>query len=548
MDPLIRRYEADAGGIERFYRLPFGQTGRNRVDAMNHDWLARLDAVPYDRLGLDGRVDYHLLRGEVEYNLRLSPIEQKREGETLVLLPFAPRIVALEEARGRLVPVNSEAAAGELAAISEAAKKLQSDLSKGTKPDPALALRGANALRDLSGTLARWYAHYSGFKPLFTWWCRKPYEDAKAQLDSYEKRLREDTAGVRGKDEDPLLGTPIGRDALLSDLQAERIAYTPEELIGFADQEFAWCEEEMKRAARDMGMGDDWKAALAKVKADHAAPGEQDDAIAKLAREAIAFVDARNLVTVPELCRETWRVDMVSPEGQKFLPFAAYGGQRMLVAYAAEAMSNDDKQMSMRGNNAHFTRIVVPHELIPGHHLQGFMAQRHRAYRERFSTPFLVEGWSLYWEMLLWDLGYPQTPQDRIGMLFWRMHRCARITVSLGYHLGKMNPQQMVDYLVEKVGHERFPATSEVRRFISGGYSPLYQCGYMVGGLQLRALYREKVMTGPNRMTPKAFHDAVLHQGPIPVDLIRARLTENNLPRQAAPAWRWGLDHSPVRL
>ena len=131
-------------------------------------------------------------------------------------------------------------------------------------------------------------------------------------------------------------------------------------------------------------------------------------------------------------------------------------------------MKNDDKLMSMRGNNKAFTRIVVAHELIPGHHLQSFMSERNRSYRGTFHTPFFVEGWALYWELRLWDLGYGTTPQERIGMLFWRMHRCARIIVSLKFHLGEMKPQEMIDFLVDRVGHERFGATSEVRRFIGG--------------------------------------------------------------------------------
>ena len=62
-----------------------------------------------------------------------------------------------------------------------------------------------------------------------------------------------------------MIGDPIGREALLDWLAAEMIPYTPEELIDLAEQEFAWCEVEMKRAARDLGCGDDWHKALDKV-------------------------------------------------------------------------------------------------------------------------------------------------------------------------------------------------------------------------------------------------------------------------------------------
>jgi uncharacterized protein (DUF885 family) len=207
----------------------------------------------------------------------------------------------------------------------------------------------------------------------------------------------------------------------------------------------------------------------------------------------------------------------------------------MTVAYANEEMKNDDKLMSMRGNNRHFTRIVVPHELIPGHHLQGFVAERNRAYRSLFRTPFLVEGWALYWETRLWDLNYAQSPADRVGMLFWRMHRCARIIVSLKFHLGQMTPAEMIDFLVDRVGHERSGATGEVRRFIGGAYSPLYQCAYMIGGLQLRALHNEAVK--PGGMTEKQFNDTVLTCNAIPIELIRDGMLNVPLTRGTKPDW-----------
>ena len=180
--------------------------------------------------------------------------------------------------------------------------------------------------------------------------------------------------------------------------------------------------------------------------------------------------------------------------------------------------------MVLRGNNTHFTRAIVGHELIPGHHLQGYMSQRYHAYRDLFSTPFYVEGWALHWELLLWDLNFARGPEDKIGMLFWRMHRAARIVVSLDFHLGKMKPEAMIDYLVDKIGHERWTATSEVRRFIGEDYPPLYQCAYMIGGLQIRELYQKFV--GSKKITPKQFHDFVLRQNSMPIAAIGRAMEE----------------------
>lgn len=85
----------------------------------------------------------------------------------------------------------------------------------------------------------------------------------------------------------------------------------------------------------------------------------------------------------------------------------------------------------MRGNNIHFSNAVAHHEMIPGHNLVGFMGQRFNGYRSGLGgTPFLGEGWPLYWETILYDKGFFDTPEKRIGSLFWRMHRAARIVFS----------------------------------------------------------------------------------------------------------------------
>jgi uncharacterized protein (DUF885 family) len=122
-------------------------------------------------------------------------------------------------------------------------------------------------------------------------------------------------------------------------------------------------------------------------------------------------------------------------------------------------------------------------------------------------------------------------------MLFWRTHRAARIIFSLRFHLGEMSPAEAVDFLVDRVGHERANAEGEVRRSFAGDYDPLYQAAYMLGGLQFRALYEELV--GSGRMTDRAFHDAILEGGRMPVEMVRARLTGESLTRDYRARWRF---------
>ena len=82
----------------------------------------------------------------------------------------------------------------------------------------------------------------------------------------------------------------------------EFIPYSPQELIALAEREFAWCEDQMKAAAREMKLGDDWKAALARTKLRFVKPGEQEKIVRAEGKLPIDFLKSRNLLTVPADC------------------------------------------------------------------------------------------------------------------------------------------------------------------------------------------------------------------------------------------------------
>ncbi len=100
-----------------------------------------------------------------------------------------------------------------------------------------------------------------------------------------------------------------------------------------------------------------------------------------------------------------------------------------------------------------------------------------------------------------------------------------------------MTPEQCVDFLLARVGHERWTATGEVRRSFNGLWSPLYQAAYMLGALQIRDLHQQLVVSG--KMPEKQFHDEILRGGTMPIEMVRARLTQQKLPRDFRAAWRF---------
>lgn len=539
----IEQYTADKKSIAHRYRIPLDERGVTRELENAKSWLTKLQRIDFDTLDRVGKTDYLLLRSELEYQIDLIQLEQERDQEAQQHIPFSPSIVDFLRKREDVEPIVAREVATELNRIADSIEehrglmKPKGSSNKSTPIKTRLsALRASELLQRLQRSVREADGFYRGYDPQYTWWNEKPMERLDKAMEAYRRTLRESVVGVPDSDKDTIIGQPIGAEGLALELKHEWIAHSPSELVALAKREMKWCDDEMEKASRELGFGADWRAAMEHVKSKHVEPGDQPAMIRDLAWEAIRFLEANDLVTVPPLAATGWRMTMMSPERQRVNPYFL-GGDTIIVSFPTNTMTHEEKLMSMRSNNEHFSRATVHHELIPGHHLQFYMLPRHRPYRSLFRTPFWIEGWALYWEMLLWDLDFAQSAEDRVGMLFWRKHRCARIIFSLSYHLGEMSPEECVEYLVQRVGHEQSAAQAEVRRSIMGGYSPLYQAAYMLGGLQLRELHRELVLSG--KMTNREFHDAVLHEHSIPIEVLRAYLTEQEVTSNQSPSWRF---------
>jgi uncharacterized protein (DUF885 family) len=511
---------------------------RKRLIEVNDDYLKKLGQVDFDAMSVYGKVDYILLKKKIKFALESLEKEEQQYNGIKKYISFADDIYQLEQKRRRGAAMDGQEVADQLNAIL---KKLKADsiaINKVPFLDLKLAAEAKEAVIGLKFRLKNFFDFYNGYDPLFTFWVPRPYSALDSALTSYGKKItnKGKSLTTQKPDSSGIKGVPIGHDEIMRQLNAEMIPYTPEELIRIATKELAWCDKEMMKASGEMGCGNDWKKALEKVKNSYVAPGKQPELIVKLYNDAISFIKEKDMITIPPLAEETWGMIMMTPQRQLVNPFFT-GGREISISYPTNSMQEDDKLMSMRGNNPYFSRGTVQHELIPGHNLQYFMGSRYKAYRQDFATPFAIEGWSLYWELVLYDQGFAKTPEERVGMLFWRMHRCARIIFSLNYHLGNWTPQQCIDFLVERVGHEHANAEGEVRRSFEGGYGPLYQVAYLTGGLQLMSLKKELVNSG--KMTCKQFNDAVIKENLIPIEMIRATLTGAPLSKDFTTSWRF---------
>jgi uncharacterized protein (DUF885 family) len=167
---------------------------------------------------------------------------------------------------------------------------------------------------------------------------------------------------------------------------------------------------------------------------------------------------------------------------------------------------------------------IAYHEGIPGHHQQISLAQELPGlpeFRKNADYTAFVEGWALYAERLGKEAGFYKDPYSEYGRLENEMWRAVRLVVDTGVHYKHWTRQQMVDYFHAYTAMDEPNIQTEVDRYIAWpGQALAYKLGQMKI-LELRG--RAKQALGP-RFDLRAFHDAVLENGALPLDVLDVQI------------------------
>lgn len=529
---LVTEFAADGASLHRKYPGEFSLARERAELAHLNRWQAKVKAMSGEELGVEDWNDLVLLENTIAKEINRAERVNQRNKTGRAVIPGCEIGIQLLDA---FTEFNFTPPPMAAKALSEWKQILDRSPGPDAVATPKPAMSSALKILDsLKKGLEAWHRFFASYDPEFDWWVAEPYEAITKTLDRLSNELKKDGLGIQEGDDDAIIGDPIGLDGLTKELQFELIGYTPQELIEIAEVERKWCQSELAKAAKELGLPTGFDA-IQHVKTLHQPPGKQPELVRDLAVEAIEFVEQNDLFTIPELAKQTWRMAMMAADRQKVSPFFL-GGEQIIVSFPTSQMDHNFKYMSLRGNNRHFARATVHHELIPGHHIQQFFNARHKTHRRAFWTPFWVEGWTLHWEMVLWDHHFARGPEDRVGMLFWRLHRALRVIFSLKFHLGEMSPSECIEMLVNEGGHERSNAEGEVRRSFSGAYPELYQAAYLIGGIQVRALAKELSAQG---IPLKVFLDRMIVENEMPIEALRALILNEKLTRPATAQWKF---------
>ena len=170
---------------------------------------------------------------------------------------------------------------------------------------------------------------------------------------------------------------------------------------------------------------------------------------------------------------------------------------------------------------------VAVHEGLPGHHLQIALALENKdlpQFRRKAGFTAYVEGWGLYAERLGDEMGLYEDDLARLGMLSAQALRAARLVVDTGLHSDGWSRSKAVEFMKSSTPLSQEEIEAEVDRYT---VSPGQALAYKVGQRELTALREEVRARMGRRFDIKAFHDAVLRHGPLPLPVLRAAVLES---------------------
>jgi len=295
----------------------------------------------------------------------------------------------------------------------------------------------------------------------------------------------------------------------------------PKELFRLGGQQMEAIQAEMRPMALRLFQTDDLPALFSRLRGDSTQMFHSRDEIIRVAEGAVGRAKAAMPRWFGRLPRSDVIVDPCQPFEEKS------GCPNSYVSGTADG-SRPGRWRINAGVDP--PQLMLPlegtafHETIPGHHLQGALAQEregaHPLTRYLFFSGF-GEGWALYAERLADTMGLYSSERYRFGELGEQALRAARLVVDPGLAVFGWSRQQAIDYMLSHVMYNRQTVESEVDRYIA---NPGQATSYMVGRLEIERLRREAETRLGRAFDIRQFHDRVLESGNVPLPVLRAHV------------------------
>jgi uncharacterized protein (DUF885 family) len=502
-----------------------------RRDARAKRWLGRFAALPDEGLTADERIDRDLGKAMMAGRTVMAEWQPWRRDPVAYSGPVTSGLFGLFLHRLRPESELVDAAVARLAQAPRALEQGRANLDPGLA-HPLILERGRDAARGAARYVREMLPGEAGTDRDRNRLAQAGAPAADA-LEAWAGHLDELSRAATGS-------WQLGEERYSRLLrEREALPYDARSLRERGRAEYDRLVAEMRDLARSTWQTDDWNAVLERSNEDHPATEEEMRATyATWTERARGFLVETGLVTLPEgeSC-----VVMPSPPFQRpLLGVASYQQPpafapsllgHFFVPFAPDGASAEEVRKRLAANSFGHIPTTSVHEAYPGHHWHLVVRKlRSRRLRRVLGTPYFTEGWALYSERLMRERGFFTEPIQELNHLKATLFRAARIVVDTSLHLGEMDYETAVRFLVDKTATPEPTARAEVGRYC---WWPTQASSYLTGCLEIlrirdRYLAAHGLSAGSAAVAPvelmREFHDRLAASGSLPLGLAERAL------------------------
>lgn len=481
--------------------------------------LEQLLAIDPEGLGLEQDIDRRLLLGIARSDINTAQAQRRWENDAALYIPgsrlgqlFEPEFAGSEEQR-------LEQLSALLAALPERLEQGRENLKRPplrfTEAAIFQAERSLKTLEEGRSTL-----------PVLDEEDSMIFEQAMTTMAEYLVFLRADLLPRSDGD------WTLGREAYDFILQNRwHMDADAEEILQRGLVAFAETEALAQEVAARIHPGRRWTEVYEALKDDHPPAAGIKQAYQQQMDAAQNFVIEQSVLTLP--AGEVVITLDTPPAMRRSSPFGTFqtaspfeGGLegRLYLTPIEQWMPPDQQAERLRSHHTAWIPVIAVHEAYPGHHAQALKVNENpNLLRRVIHESIFSEGWGLFTEELMFELGFLQGDDVRLTQLRNRLWRAARVILDVSLHTGRMDFDEAVTFLVDRVRFEPYAAELEVGMYIR---NPTYVLGYLIGMQEIESIRADYIALYGEPEPPSVFYDQLLRIGSIPPALVREELLQ----------------------
>lgn len=489
---------------------PYGDDELNALKVLNEKLISSLDELDIKTLSQDQQIDLQLMRSSAVLQLEAQATRDWRHCDPARFLP----VHAIYQLTVRDVENKKTAFRERLKAIPAHLRGARSWLDMEPEKIPLIWLESAIAEAEGGSVL---FHELKQHPEINSFRVSEELEQAAHALDDFASYLKLELANkAKGN-------FACGQQYFDLILQERHfLNVTADELYKFGEKLFSETEQELKKVTHDLQGNDDVDALMNKIQQQRPQKENVLDEYRKQMQAAQQFVEDNDIVSLPG--KENLKVIETPVFLQHQIPFAAYYEpspadiEQQGFYYVTPAKTEEE----LGEHNIVSIKHTCVHEAWPGHHLQFVKANikpnSSTLPRLLNASATLYEGWALYCEQLMHEMGFITEPESRFVLLKDRLWRALRIMIDVGIHTRGLSLEDAAKLMQEKLGFSQSQAMGDLTWYT---HAPGVPMGYATGWALINHLKEQQQKDESFNL--KTFHDTLLSSGSIALPLTVVR-------------------------